>query len=124
MVKTYNPRAGCMLAYSCDQRLEPNTSMSQKPTFPALIMLLLAATALVFYWDAWSAWQSNSMVGRCSSLHPGGVCTQAAAVGAWLFAGGSPAQGYAVLLAGLASGLMGIVILLWRLGAHRQGRSQ
>ncbi len=83
-------------------------------SFPKLMLVLLLVAAVSFYIEAWSAWQSNSMQGRCLQAHPGAVCTHAQQFGEWLFAGGTAAQGYAVLLALLATALLLLSMWCWQ----------
>ncbi len=88
--------------------------MARTLSFPKLMLVLLLVAAVSFYVEAWSAWQSNSMQGRCQQLRPGAVCTHARQFGEWLFADGSAAQGYAVLLALLATALLLLGMWCWQ----------
>jgi hypothetical protein len=77
--------------------------MARTLSFPKLMLVLLLVAAASFYVEAWSAWP-----------HPGAVCTHAQQFGEWLFAGGTAAQGYAVLLALLATALLLLSMWCWQ----------
>ncbi|WP_348945072.1 hypothetical protein ABHF33_00180 [Chitinibacter sp. FCG-7] len=78
------------------------------------ILLVVTLTSFVFLWEALTAWQTNSMDGRCLQKHPGAICTHAQRVGEYLFQNGTAAQGYATLLATIAFAMLLCTFWCWR----------